>query len=35
MSTTLRSSGARIVSVGMLALLLTALSMQAQEKPEP
>lgn len=34
MLTTLRSNGSRVVSVGMLALLLAALSMQAQEKPE-
>jgi hypothetical protein len=34
MSTTLRSVGTRMLSVGTLALLLTALSMQAQEKPE-
>ncbi|HEY1657481.1 MAG TPA: DUF4019 domain-containing protein [Candidatus Sulfotelmatobacter sp.] len=34
MSTTLRSSGARILSVSMLALFLAAFSMQAQEKPE-
>jgi Protein of unknown function (DUF4019) len=34
MSTTLRSGGTRIVSVGMLVLLLTALNVQAQEKPE-
>lgn len=34
MSSTLRSSGARILSVGMLVLLLTALCTQAQEKPE-
>ncbi len=34
MSTTLRLTGARVVSVGMLALVLAVLSAQAQEKPE-
>jgi hypothetical protein len=34
MPPTLRSAGTRIVPVGILALLLGALSMQAQEKPE-